>query len=44
MSKGNLILNGVWRDAWVAQMVKLLTLGFSSSHDLWVVGLSPHGA
>ena len=26
---------------WVTQLVKHLTLGFSSGHDLWVLGWSP---
>ena len=29
------------RDAWVSQTVGLLNLGFSSGHDLMVVGCSP---
>ena len=28
--------------AWVAQLVRCLTLGFSSGHNLKVVGSSPH--
>ena len=30
------------RGAWVAQLVKRLTLDFSSSHDLMVHGIEPY--
>ena len=30
------------RGIWVAQSVKLLTLGFSSGHDLMIGGVKPH--
>ena len=33
-----------WWGAWVAQLVKCLTLGFGSSHDFRVVRLSLHQA
>ena len=31
-----------FRDTWVAQLVKHLTLGFGSGHDLMVCELKPH--
>ena len=38
---GELVFNGyrivVWQGAWVAQLVELPTLDFSSSHDLRVM-------
>ena len=36
------IYTPIFGGAWVAQLVKLLTLGFSSGHDLTICKMEPH--